>query len=685
MHLFDLAVALIFLFSLIAVSRFRRYLSGEDKESYNHVVCGLMILAAMSLAQVYSNMGLFSRTPFISDPLFFRLIFWIGIITGLSFLISGVTTWVPLSRSYRKYNKNKIERLEFIKKVEQLVRVEHRLPVVFEKTLQYMATGYPLGRGAAYLYSTSRRGTVCVDVFDREGADTEPLREVVFDSRTIGQIARGQNISSTTLVDTLPKNTGKPDLIVPVSTGSRVAGLFLLWAKPSAPLSDEDRMNLKIGGDIIAHEVQCQMMRLKHEFLGDLDQWCDDLQSRIDYRGDVRESATAIVDHLRKKIDVDLFSLTLVSDYTHAQRITIGENGGILAETNVDMGRVPSIGDFVYQQGDPIYVDDLKNEPSLAVDEIIARNGYSSLAVVPIRHGVDVEGVLTIATRAPYKFGGRRKKVIEAILPIAGGIAAAERHRLELGQKERRGYVLNRFLRNVMDSESGRDVCARAASLISAELKPSAVRVSTADSEGTFLESRALETTRPLGMVAPAQGSMILSLMPYHELVLDTGRPMMINQESTDRKMTEAEERQVFGVSISSSLLVPIKVGPATVGVVSLAETRSWSRYQFRQGDIQFVTAVAAVIAVAIQLGRRQSKPDALAARIQAAKGQASDETQARSRIKSSLSGILGSLELLKSNEKPTEENLDRCLSIIDKSARKISEYVSVEIPQQTR
>ena len=630
-------------------------------------------------------MGLFSRTPFVSDPLFFRLIFWIGVITGLSFLISGVTTWVPLSRSYRKYNKNKIVRLEFIKKVEQLVRVEHRLPVILEKTLQHMANGYPLARGAVYLYSTKRRETVCIDAFDRDGNETKPLREVVIDSESIGHMTSGQNISSTAPIKALSKTTGKPDLIVPVSTENRVVGLFLLWAKPSAPLADEDRMNLKISGDIIAHEVLCRMMRLRQEFLGDLDDWRCELQSRIDYRGDVRESVSAIVDHLKKKIDVGLFSLTLVADYSHAQRFTIGENGGVLAETNVDLGRAPSVADFVYQQGDPIYVDDLKNEPSLAVDEIIMRNDYRSLAVVPIRHGVDIEGVLTIAANDAYQLGGRRRKFIEAILPIAGGIAAAERHRLEMGQKERRGYILNRFLRNVMDSESGRDVCARAASLISAELKPSAVRVSTADSEGTFLESRALETTRPLGMVTPAQGSMILSLMPYHELVLDTGRLMMINQESTDRKMTEAEERQVFGVKISSALLVPIKVGPATVGVVSLAETRCWNRYQFRQGDIQFVTAVAAIIAVAIQLGRRQPKPDAIAARIQAARDQSRDETQARSRIKSSLSGIMGSLELFKSHEKPTEENLDRCLSIIDKSARKIGEYVSAEVPEQSR
>ena len=107
MHLFDFAGAVVFLLALIAVSRFSRYITAQDREAYNHVVTGLVILAIISLSKIYSDAGLFSRAPFVSEPLFFQLLFWIGIITGLAFLISGVTNWVPLSRSYRKYNRDR--------------------------------------------------------------------------------------------------------------------------------------------------------------------------------------------------------------------------------------------------------------------------------------------------------------------------------------------------------------------------------------------------------------------------------------------------------------------------------------------------------------------------------------------------------------------------------------------------
>ena len=153
MQLFEYGVVLVFLMSLVAVARFRKYLSAEDASSYNHVVLGLGILAIASLAQVYHSLGIFSRVPFLSEPPFFRLAFWIGIITGLALLIDGVTSWVPLSRSYRKYNKERIDKLEFIKRIEQLVRVENRAPVIFSTSLEYMATYYDLNGGAAYMLS----------------------------------------------------------------------------------------------------------------------------------------------------------------------------------------------------------------------------------------------------------------------------------------------------------------------------------------------------------------------------------------------------------------------------------------------------------------------------------------------------------------------------------------------------
>ncbi len=682
MQIFDFVVALVFLLALIAVSRLKRFLTTEDKESYRNVVSGLTILAVISLARVYSGLGLLQNIPFLSDPLFFRLIFWIGIITGLTFLISGVTSWVPLSRSYRKYNRERIEKLEFIKKVEQLLRVETRLPNILETTLEHMIAGYRLAGGAAYLYSRRRTEPFRVAWYDPTDGQSGPPADILFDQRVLGRFPGSDSLRPDNVIEALPEQVPLPDMIVPVSAGPRLVAFFLLWAKPAVTLSDEDRMNLKIAGDIIGNEVCRDVMERTRDFKQELSHWCAQLASQLDYRSDTHGNVLTIVNSLRRHMAVDYFSLIFVRDDGMACRYTVGEADGLLAESNIDFARSPSTTNFVYRNCETLHFGDLDDQTGLQVDEIITRNGYRSLVLLPIKHGTSLEGVMTVASREPYHFTKQRRQYIEAVLPAVAGVAAAERHQLETKARERRGYVLNNFLGYVTAAQTYDDVFERAAAIIVAELKSSVVRISSVDNRGPFLQSQALEIARSSQSVIPAQGSMILSLMQYHQLVIDTGRPMMINQESTDRKMTEAEIRQAFGVELNSALLVPIRVGEMTLGVISLAETRAWSRYQFRPCDIQFVTAVAAVVATAVQLDRVRQLP--------AVSGDESAESvtrtlaveQTRGRIRSSLSGIMGSVELLRSGQQPSRENLNRCLSIIDKSARRISEYVTADMPE---
>ncbi|UCE23986.1 MAG: GAF domain-containing protein [Candidatus Zixiibacteriota bacterium] len=682
MQIFDFVVALIFLLALIAVSRFRRYLTAEDRESYRHIVSGLTILAVVSLAKIYSGLGLLRPVPFLSDLLFFRLIFWIGIITGLTFLISGVTSWVPLSRSYRKYNRERIEKLEFIKKVEQLLRVETRLPHILENALDHMVNGYRLAGGAVYVYPKRKSTPIGVAWHDPTDVPSGQPAQVIFNERILRQFPRCGDLHPDRVVDKLPDGVTIPDMIVPVSAGKRLVAFFMLWVNPTAPMSDEDRMNLKIAGDIIGNAVSRDLLERTRDFGQDLKRWYAHLVSHLDYRSDTHGNVSMIVNSLRKQMAVDFFSLTFVRDDGMACRYTIGEADGLLTESNIDFAKSPSTTNFVYRNKETLRFDDLNDEVTAQVDEIITRNGYRSLILHPVQHGVNVEGVMTVASREPFHFTRQRCQYIEAVLPAVAGVAVAERYRLEAKARERRGYILNNFLSHVTAARTYDDVFERAAAIIATELKPSVVRLSTVDNRGPFLQSRALEIARSSQSVIPARGSMILSLMQYHQLVIDTGRPMMINQQSTDRKMTEAEKRQAFGVELNSALLVPIRVGEMTLGVISLAETRAWSRYQFRPSDIQFVTAVAAVIATAVQLDRIRQLPAVTGDEDTDSATRSRKVEQTRGRIRSSLSGIMGSVELLRSGPQPSQENLNRCLSIIDKSARRISEYVTANLPE---
>lgn len=677
MQLFEYGVALVFLMSLIAVARFKKYLSAEDASSYNHVVMGLGILAMASLAQVYNSLGVFSGVPFLSEEPFFRLAFWIGIITGLALLIDGVTGWVPLSRSYRKYNKERIDKLEFIKRIEQLVRVESRARVILGTSLEYMMTAYGLDGGAVYMLSRRTGRADCVRVIDPGGHVSGEAPSIPFDKFSDHRHNSWDQSYNDRLRGALPAGMDKPDLIVAIQAEKQLVGFFVLWARDSCGLTDEDRMNLKIAGDILGRELSRNVLMMHYDLQRDITRWSRSLTAGLDREADPRDKFLIVTESLRRETAADYFSLSIRLEDSRLKRYTVGPTGDLLAEPNVDMGKIPSLLRRVFDTGEQVLLDDLTTAGVLPHDDVVARSGYRSLAVLPVRFGASTEGAFTIGVKEPSQLRRRKLCYFDAAMAIMAELVMEEQHRHRLKAMQRRSHRINNFLADVGQAESLDEVFSRAAALIGNEIKSTVVRIATVGSEDTFLNSKALQIVRPSGPVTPEKGAMILSLMPYHQLVLDTGRLMIINQESTDRQMAEPEEKQVFGLPVSSALLVPVRVGSSTLGVISLGETRTWSRFQFRQGDIQFVTAVAAGLSVAMLLNRKKAsfkmpKPPETRA-------PSPDDANARGRIRSSLSGIMGSIEFLRSKQQPADESLDRCLAIIDRSARRISECISSE------
>ncbi len=496
MQLFDIIVALIFLCSLVAISRFSQYLTAEDRQSYNHTALGLSILAVVSLIQIYNGLGVLRAVPFVSDPLFFKLAYCIGIITGLTFLISGVTSWVPLSRSYRMYSKDKIRKLELIKKTEQLARVENRLPVIFQKTLEQMLGSYTLAKGAAFIYSHRKSQLVCVSPETTGGEGGLDYSGLVFSKSVASSFSKHCGVTPDIIIDKLPQGLSMPELMVPVMAGDSLAGLFLLWEVETSRLSDEDRINLKIAADVIGRKVNNDLLSMKVSFERGLQTWRDVINSRLDWRRDGKETLSKIVDCFRGKVAFDLFSLTIVYRGNVAQRYTLGETGGLLSESNLDFGQADSLTREVFVGRKPKYEADLEVNSAASVDNMVSKGGYRSLLLHPVTVGNSTEAIVTLASRKPGQFTSKRRRYVETLMPVLADFVAFDKHRREIGIRERRAFLVNDFVSEIRQQEDLQAIIGKAAGILSKELKSTVVRVSTVDADGAFLNSRALELKR---------------------------------------------------------------------------------------------------------------------------------------------------------------------------------------------
>ena len=134
----DWPMSVFLLIALVLVRGFQKQIKTVSTRSYDNIAGGLVVLVIAAVARIYHATGLLESVPFLSETVFFDLAYWIGVITGATLVISGVADWLPLARDYRRYHRSRIEHLDLLRKVEQLVGVENRVETVLSTTLQYM-------------------------------------------------------------------------------------------------------------------------------------------------------------------------------------------------------------------------------------------------------------------------------------------------------------------------------------------------------------------------------------------------------------------------------------------------------------------------------------------------------------------------------------------------------------------
>ena len=224
----DLVVSLFFLCALILVARSRKRLTSEGTESYRYISSGLVILTLMVVSRLYSTIGAFHPIPLLNDPVFYRLIFWIGIITGLTMLVSGISSWLPLSQTHRKLDRERLRGLDFVKRVEQLAGIERRSPVVLSKELQYMVEHFGLRDGAVYIYSRRRQKPVFLSSSGSARMSEADLEKISFDVNLADNLSNKDLSGGNGIVTEVPSGITRPDLSLPVVAGGKQDRLHIV-------------------------------------------------------------------------------------------------------------------------------------------------------------------------------------------------------------------------------------------------------------------------------------------------------------------------------------------------------------------------------------------------------------------------------------------------------------------------
>ncbi|RKX25577.1 MAG: hypothetical protein DRP47_09580, partial [Candidatus Zixiibacteriota bacterium] len=594
----NLGAALIFLSALVIISRFRRKLMMENLEAYRYISSGLIIVTLVTVAHLFNSTGIFSSVPFLSEPIFFKLTGWIATITGVVLLANGISGWLSIGHSFSGKSEKKNNRYDLLKEIEQLVAVESRTSVILKITLEHIVKQFKVNEGAVFIYGRQNQKMHFLSGISTLSSDVSHLEQIVaVPSDADDSHAEEWQVNENIHLD-IPSDTNTPNMLLPIRADGKLAALVLLWTG-SRNIENENLVVLKLAMDIVGRTLVSRKQKIEIEHLNNKSREVNRLQNIIDCSGNFDDNMVKIARLLRELIETEYVSLTVAYSNRDSRRFTVGQNGTLLSEKGIDSGWQQDISKTKWGANAPVTVStDIEEIPQF-VHDILNSSNLKKFIVVPVVERNRTTAVLLLGFANKSGTSSRNFDILKSIIPVFGRLIEAEISRYNEEQFRRRHALINRFLANCTTEPEMSLLYQKAANILLKELKTSAVRIATFEEDGTFLKSRALSLSHVIGNMVPHDGYMIMSLMPFHRLVRDNGRLMVINQENHDGQMSVAEARQMYHADLKSALLIPIVTKGKVRGIISLADRRRRERFQYTTNNVLFASSIAATLALA--------------------------------------------------------------------------------------
>ena len=666
LQLADWIVPLMFLLALVLLLKFRPALILISRESYYCVSGGVATLALVSVARVYYLNGLFAYVPFLSEPLFYRVVSWIGIITGTVLVANGMSTWLPIARLWRLTAKTEARYSVFVQKIERLTQVESRADRLISLALTVMFEHFRLSRGVALRYS--RRD----NKFDFNGCIPETFcvpesfAHTTLNYQVWRQSLSGAPATAGRALEGLPDTLQSADLTVPLALGDQPLGCYLLWSDDGQGFGDEDVKHLRLAADIIARKVDADRLRMRADYYHRLALLNEKIQECVSPDRPLLKNLGAVLTAVNQTLNVDFVSLQVFG--TGPRPVTclsVGANGALLIEKGLAM---PPTGSPVLRAlttGQPVIQREPERRRLAEPDD--SRSAMPSLAAVPLPTETESSFVFVVSSRSRDSVGRQTARMLQSLGPVVTRLV--EMSKASSG-RSRADQTLATLCDLYLAARRDRDVsvvCAKAAAFLKRSLRADIVRISAVEPDSPFLKSLAFAGTDQLTTETPHDKLMIRSLMPLHDSVAKTGRLVLFPMENTSDSLTAAEKSQGLCADVNTLVIAPVTNAGRTDALITVGRVSEPSSRRFTRSEVLLVRATADCLGAVTSICARETSQISERIRLDS-HGALFPDLELRSRMKSSLSGIMGSVELMKAQGEPDAPSLNRYLSIIDKS-----------------
>ncbi|GEM_PF-1382874 len=587
----DLFFSIIFAALLILLYTLREKFFFKNRTSYRYSCAGLTVLCGVAIIQMAGHLGVLDGVPLIGEELYRNIIEAIGIVSGVTLLLAGVSFWLP-GESFEDLSAEHDTGKEFYPREIREVILNSKGPdelftKTFEKTCRmYGFSGYILLR-----YFSTRSKPVFISCNSLNQALVNALKnETINWENGIGEIER--------LKHDLGFNSA-----IPMYVSNKLKGAVFFHGESEKQFGEAESHQLELIGNAVTRRLEEFASLIRKEYNDGCWQNLRRLTRLVALKTDIRDQLRGIYDVFHEALGAEYFSLDIIDESrSYNRRYSVGINGTILLNQATLPADNQSHLATVIKEGRSLVIDNISCPRKLPVDSLILSCAQVSMMAIPLYRGGRIAGVVTIGSPREANFNRRKQFASRlfcyALLPIV----SIDSSRLIRQKALAYNDLINSFARQMSEAYSRNDILERAARLIIDNTGTAMVRIHGFAQSEMRLRTVAVETRRPMAIADSEEIRVSARTTPLYWTAAMERRLISIRVDDENQPRYEAELKECDLDGMKSVLLVPVLVNGFTEAIITLADMRTDGRNIIDSADITFLQSLAEIIGMAFKI-----------------------------------------------------------------------------------
>jgi len=655
----DVFFTTVFILLLVLLAKIRIKAFDNNKDSFRYTFLGLSVLGAASLLQLAGHQNLLDSVPFLTEPVYRELLLGIGIVSGITLMIAGVSIWLPGRKQKAgeiDNSGNSAHALDIEKAIihsQNLKSLLRRIPKMISRDFNFKA--------CVIFYRQNRLNKyVCTY---REGIDeteTQSIKNIDFS--LIGAKQQAMEIMSR-----IPH-----DYCLSVMVNNLTRAILLFRKNSGEAVSEVERRSLKEIGRVLTYRFNNEFIAKKERFYSRCWEYSGHIKNIFAAKNSIGSNLPVLHQLFKQALGAEYFSLTVLGKrHANPKAYTVGINGNILLDGGNSSIMKNSYFRKILADKKAVLIENINEARRQVVDSMFVSCGQCSFLAQPIIVDNRVVAILTLGHSAAYHFGREDLLLVEALAYSLTSAIVAELNQRQIFERDRYLAAINGFESAVRKATDIDSLLKAAADLLINNVSTTMVRITVLDDFRIRLKTAAIKTIRPVADLNTDDSILSRELTYWHQVVAEEGRLLLINQDDAESRMEKSEIESLVFKTVQSALIIPIVINGRTFGMITLGEMRAWERTSYNSTTISFCKTIAAKIADTIkllQISRMMvSKRDTQGVNVNS-----KSDTGLLRRLKVPMTNLQGSLEILRIKGSQMDGDANRILSRMEESSNDI-------------